>query len=148
MIKRLYILLLILALAGMIWSGKKYNPAITLRMCLENPQQYDGETLFIGTEITVRDVYEDGFSIHQMGHVVRVAGHPGGVKRGDFVQLVAIFRAPDHLELQKLYVAQKRRWKIGLSILPLVLVGIGLIYYYRVNRQTGLIEERGRCRIS
>lgn len=144
----LYMLLLCTLLAGLVYYGKTHNPAVTLAMCMENPAAFDGQTIFIGTEITVREVREDGFQIHQMGRIARVYGESAQVKKGDTVQLVAQFRAPDQLVLEKLYVAKKRRWKIALSVVPVVLIAMALISAFEVDGRRFEIVERGRCRTS
>ncbi len=143
-----YGILLCALLAGLIYYGKEHNPAITLGMCMENPAAYDGQTIFIGTEITVREVLEDGFRIHQMGRFARVYGESAQVKKGDSVQLVAQFRAPDQLVLEKLYIAKKRRWKIALSVVPVVLIAVALFSAFKVDGRRFEIVERGRCRTS
>ncbi|MBN2357031.1 hypothetical protein JXO59_13020 [candidate division KSB1 bacterium] len=136
------ILLYAAALSALIWYGHAYNPAITLPMCLAQPQRYDGSVIEIGTEVTVREILPDGFTIHQMGRVIPVQGPTVGLREGDFVVLSAVFHAPDRLQLKDIYVARGRRRKIVVSIFPVIVVLYVLIRTYRFDVRRFIIVER------
>ncbi len=140
------ILVLLLAMAGMIWYGQTGNPAITLKACLNDPERYDGQRVILATEVTVVRTWPDSLWIRQMGRLCTVIGPPGTAQPGDYLSLVAIFRAPARLELEQLHPAKGRRAKILWSAWPpLVLAGFWLATY-RFRFSTLCWEERRSCR--
>ncbi len=139
------IALLIAALAVLIWYGKVYNPTITLGMCLSDPVRYDGQLADIGLEVTVVETWADSFRVRQMGTIVTIAGLPGEAKPGDFVRLLARFRAPGRLELVQLYAAKGRRSKIAWSIAPLLVLAMLWLRRYHFSFSGFYWQERKKC---
>jgi len=136
------ILLLAFGLVFLIWYGYAFYPAITLQMCLANPDLYDGSTITVGNEATITGVHQDGFSIQQMGKHVRVFSTKTNVKPGEFVILKAIFHKPNTLEALDFRIAKQRRAKIWLSVIPALLVGIYFLKRFRFNFSSFYFEER------
>ena len=136
----------VLVLLGMIWYGKAYNPAISLQTCLQHPERFDGRRIEVATEVTVVQTWPESLLVRQMGKEVKVIGSPGDAAPGDYVSLVALFRAPARLELEMLHPAKGRRAKIIWSALPpLVLAGFWL-RSYRFDPRRFYWQERKRCR--
>jgi len=142
MARGLRIALMLSLLAGLVVFGKVHQPAITLPMCLKNPRQFDGREVEISTEVRVRQVLADGFIIEQMRKRIRVLGDPAGLRTGDQVSLIATFHADGWLEAHKLHIAKGRIWKIWLSLLPVLAVGIVLLCKYRFDWHQWIILER------
>jgi len=121
--KRFSILLFyLIVMIGLIFYGKVFNPAITLEMCLNEPEKYDGKTISIGTEITINKILPDGFTIKQFGQIVKVKGKAENIVPGDYITLIVIFHKDRWLELIDYHVAKKRRFKIFVSIFPALLI--------------------------
>ncbi len=120
---RFFVLLLcVIVMLMLIIYGKVFNPAVNLEMCLNQPDKYDGQTISIGTEITVDKIFPDGFTIKQFGHIVKVKGHAENLAPADFITLSAVFHQEGWLELESYHVAKKRRFKIFLSVFPALFV--------------------------
>lgn len=136
------ITLYILVLSGLLIYGKTGNPAVTLDMCFKEPARYDGKTLSLGAAITVKEICADGFSIHQFGRIVNVKGDPAGLAPGDYISIIAIFHQDGWLELVDLHVAKGQRYKILVSLLPVVLVMIFLGASFTFDRKSYSFWER------
>ena len=128
-------------LLGLILYGRFFHPFVTLKMCLNEPEKYDGSTIIVGNEAVIKKIFKDGFSIVQMGVEIRVFG-PTDVEPGEFVVLQAVFHKPDRLESIKIRIAKKRRSKIWLSVFPAILVVFYFLRQYRFNFSSLYFEER------
>ncbi len=126
----------------LIWYGHTFYPSITLQMCLKNPDTYDGATIVVGNESTVQKIHNDGFTIRQMGTLVRVFSSERDVGIGEFVILSATFRRPNLLEAHTVRIAKKRRAKIWLSVIPALVVCIYFLKRFRFNLKMFYFEER------
>jgi hypothetical protein len=141
-IRFIRIFVLLTALALLIWYGRAFYPAINLQMCLANPEKYDGTTITVGNEATVKHVYKDGFSIVQLGNQVRVYSDDNAVASGEFVTLEAVFHKPNILRALQIKVAKKRRAKIWLSVGPVLLIVAYFFRRFRFNAKKFCFEER------
>jgi len=117
-------------LVGLIVYGKAANRTVTLQMCLHNPEKYDGFTIDVGGEAQVVQVTEDWFTIRQMGRVVKVVGSHADIRPDEYVICQGVFHREGWLELIKVYVAVQRRYKILVSILPVMIVALLLLKDY------------------
>ncbi len=135
------ILILAFSLVALIWYGHSRYPAITLQMCLADPDRYDGTTIVVGNEATVSQNVEDGFYIRQMGREVKVITE-SSFDIGEFIILQAVFHKPNLLFAEKIRIAKKRRWKIWLSVIPAIAVCAFFIKRYRFNTRNFYFEER------
>ena len=113
--------------------GYKNNPAITLQMCLDDPDKYNGTPLEIGNEIIVHSVTRYGFIIRQMDRLIEVRGHNDNIEPHDYIVLKAIFHKGPWLELQDYHVAKKRRTKVYISIFPALFI---MAYFFSKIRFT------------
>ena len=136
------IFLLILTLALLIWYGRTSYPAINLQMCLAHPEKYDGTTISVGNEATVKHVYDDGFSLVQLGKHVRVYSDITNIAPGEFVTLEAVFHKPNILQALQVRVAKRRRAKIWLSVAPALLIAAYFFKRFRFNVKKIVFEER------
>lgn len=139
-------LVLALVLLALSLYGKFFDPTITLQMCLQNPQKYDGALIEIGTETTVKEILADGFTIEQMGKVVKVAGKTENISPNKFVSLQVVFHKGPWLELKKSHIAKYRRLKIAVSVIPALFIFFLFLreYTFRFNRFEFI--ERRSCR--
>ena len=104
------------------------------KMCLENPDRFDGEVIEVGGEATVRDRLPDGFTIEYLGQIVRVDGTHPHLKKREFLSLIAVFhKEGPWLESLDIHIARYRRLKIVISVLPVIGVGFLLIIRYRFD---------------
>ena len=138
----LRIFLYLLVLTGFVFYGKQYNPTVTLQMCLQNPHQYDGILLNVGGEAKVAAVSEGRFTIEQLGKRIEVVGFHPEIKPDEFVMLEAVFHQEGWLELRRVYVAVFRRYKIYVSLLPLVIVFILFLRSFRFDCRRMFFYER------
>jgi hypothetical protein len=130
-------------LVALIIYGKVANPDITLKMCLDNPERYDGVTIEVGGEATVGERLRDGFTIVYLGEIVRVKGTHPHLRKREYLSLIAVFhKEGPWLEAIDIHIARYRRMKIALSILPVIAVGLLFVKRYRFD--FGCLEFRER----
>jgi len=140
------ILLLTILLIGLSIYGKISNPEIILSTCLTNPEQHDGAIITVGTEATVAEMLPNGFLLQQRDQRIPVYGNVPEIAKNEFVNIVARFHKEGYLELQKLYVAKGRRFKIAASVLPVLLIVFFFIKSYRFDPHRFLFYKRDECR--
>lgn len=130
----LQFILLLFLLIFLSWYGAKNNPWTTLKDAQANPDVYDGRliNLFIFPRITA--LYADGFQIKQVdGLSIRVFGDTTGLRTGEFVGLQAIYHHEGFLTATRATVAKNRKYKIVLSLIPVVFVLLLFGKFYRFN---------------
>jgi len=142
----LKVLVLALVLLALSLYGKFFDPTITLQMCLQNPQKYDGALIEIGTETTVKEILADGFTIEQMGKVVKVAGKTENISPNKFVSLQVVFHKGPWLELKKSHIAKYRRLKIAVSVIPALFIFFLFLREYTFRFKRFEFIERRSCR--
>ncbi len=138
----LLITVYVMVLVALIFYGEFYHPDVTLKMCLENPQRYDLTLIEVGNEAVVQQVYADSFTISYLDFNVLVRGTHPKLKRGEFVLLRARFHKEGWLQPLAIRVAEQRRFKIWISVLPVLLILIYFFRTFRFNFHTFLFEER------
>ena len=112
----------------LLFYGKVFNPAITLQMCLNNPEKYDGVVIQVRHEATVLEIKDDGFTIQEMGRVIKVVGPNKNIKENEFIDIDAVFHKSGWLELVQARIEINRRYKMIISIFPAIFV-IALFFY-------------------
>ena len=123
--------------------GRYYNPTLTLKQCLEQPDKYDGAYLELANEMTVQAIYPDSFIVHQAGQLIKVVGHDPNIQVNNFIALKAIFHKGGWLQLEGVRVAEQRRVKIWISVLPVLLVLYLFFRQFRFNISGFYFERRG-----
>jgi hypothetical protein len=122
-IKRLLrIVLYTICLVSLVIYGYRNNPAVTLQMCLDNPDKYNGTQIEIGNEIIVYSVTQFGFVIKQMDNLVEVRGETKDVEPHEYIVLKAVFQKGPWLELKDYHVAKRRRAKVYISVFPVIFI--------------------------
>ncbi len=141
----LTIIALSLALAGLTWYGHHNNPSVSLKMCVDESLKYDGKEIEIGMDAKVAKVFPDNFIIQQLGVKMRVEGDPLNASPGDFIRLKAVFHKEKYLEVVRLYVEKGRRYKIIISIFPVLLVIFLFLKTYKFDWQTLVFYRRSHA---
>ena len=140
------IALYLLFLSLLILYGYYFHPHVTLQMCLADPQKYTGSRIEVGNEALVHEIFKDGFSIKQQNRIVPVHGMSADVKINEFVIIDATFHELGWLEAHRIRVAKKRRYKIVLSVLPVLFILILFFKRYRFDFHNLYFIERKPCR--
>ena len=133
---------LLLSLVALVWYGYRFNPKVTLQMCLDDPLKYDGMEIGVGTEAKVTELLPDGFIMKEVGRTFRVKGNPQDASSGDFVRMRVVFHKEGYLELKRLQVAKGRYTKIVVSIVPTLLVLFFLFRTYKFDWRRILFREK------
>ena len=136
------ILAYVCLLAALIVYGYLYHPGVTLSDCLASPEKYDDAVIEVGNEAKVEQVFDDGFTIRQLGRRVRVTGATKDVRPGEFILLLARFHKPSSLEAVKIHIAKNRRMKIWLSTIPVLLIVAFFIKSYRFDFRNFYFQQR------
>ena len=119
------------------------HPWISIEECLQNPDEFDGELVTHYHEPMIGEMFSDGFQLLQPNRPpIRVIADTTGLIQGKFLALRAIFHKEGYLEVVALHVSRNRRYKIGLSVLPVLFVGLLLIRFYRIDWKQCQIELR------
>lgn len=142
----LYIFALVLILLGLSIYGKISNPDITLGMCLEEPERFDGVVIVVGMEATVAEITPNGFILQQMGRRIPVIGNASGIAENDFVNVLVRFHKQGYLELEKIYIAKHRRFKIAASVLPVLIIAVLFFKTFYFDFARFQFYMRKKCR--
>ena len=114
-----------------------HNPWLSLNQCLENPKLHDGRTVTRFREPRIAEIHTEGFLLKQKsGKSIPVIADTTGLIPGKYIGLVAVFHKEGYLEAVHLKVSQNRRYKIGLSILPALLVLALFFRFFRWDRKS------------
>ena len=135
------ILFLILILLC-IYTGRNH-PWITIEECLQNPEKYNDKLITEYWEPQIGKIYADGFRLIQRhAPSIRVYCDTTGLKTGEFVGLKAYFKKEGYLRAEQAFVATNRRYKIWLSVIPVILVLFLFFYNYTFNPRKFQFELR------
>ncbi|HPI71875.1 MAG TPA: hypothetical protein PK843_17170 [bacterium] len=141
----LRISLYLVLLAGLIWYGRTRDPRVTLAMCLAEPEKYHGTRIEVANETIVQQLFNDGFTIRYLGKTVTVIGDPTGLRPNEFLSMIAVFDRSGRLLLEKKHLALYRRWKIWVSVPPVLLFLIFFLRRYRLDLSTLQWQEADRA---
>ncbi len=130
------IILYLTLMAGMIWYGRHYNPFLTLAMCLAEPEKYHGACIEVANETIVQQVFSDRFTVRYLDRTVTVIGDTTGVRPNEFISMIALFDRSGSLRLEEKHIALHRRWKIWVSVLPVILFLALFLRRYRFDLST------------
>lgn len=126
------ILLLIISLLC-IYTGWTH-PWLNIKECLQNPKRYDGDLITEYWEAQIGEIYSDGFQLIQRhSPSIRVYCDTSGLKTGEYVGLRAHFNKEGYLTTKKVFVATNRRYKIWLSVIPVLIIFFLFIDHFRFN---------------
>ena len=121
-----------------------YNhPWLELNTCLSNPEKYDGQTVIKFREPLIGKIYDDGFQLIQRhGPSIRVYADTTGLIPNKFIAMKAVFRKEGYLEALSLHVSSNRRYKIVLSVIPVIFIVMLILKHFHINLKKIQIEGR------
>ncbi len=137
--------ILLACLAFLSWFGHRHLPWLDLNTCMADPERYDGALVEDFREPLIAAVYQDGFLLQQKnGPSIRVQADTAGLglRKGAYVGLRARYHREGYLEALSLNVAEGRRRKIYLSLIPLLLLLPLLAWRFRWNVRGWYLEPR------
>lgn len=140
------IIILCLILTGLCIYGGVNSPWLTLDVCLKDPEQYNGALVTHITEPRVGKITSDGFYLKSKGHPdIFVFSDTTGLISGEYLGITAIFHKEGHLEVQTLFIAENRRYKILLSIIPVILIAGLFFSHFHWNWKRMQFEEKSHA---
>jgi len=126
----------LLLLASLCAWAHYSRPYPDLAEMLAHPEQYAGKRVAVFIEARVAEQTEDGFILTQRGHRLRVHTGIKDVPLNEFVAVAGIFQPPNRLHADSVHQAKGRRWKIAVSVIPVLLLVFLLPMALRFDRQT------------
>ncbi|MFH1039490.1 MAG: hypothetical protein V1789_12570 [PVC group bacterium] len=144
---------LAILLAALAWYADAAQKVLTYSECLSDPERFDGKEVPIFMEARILETTPGSIRISQPDGPLDllVPPHfqgmvPAGasledVKPGQSLEAVAVFRRPRFLELKAFRSAQLRKFKIFVSIFPVVLVAFFLFRTIRWENGRLIIKE-------
>ena len=134
--RSLLLSLLFILLICLSFYGKYHHPWLNLQNCLDNPQEYDGHLITSYSEPMIGRIYSDGFQLIQKNlPSIEVISDTTGLIQGKYVGLKAVFHKEGYLTAVSIRVAYKRKYKIWISVIPVLLVGLFLMRNFHFNRK-------------
>ncbi|MDZ7360267.1 MAG: hypothetical protein ONB46_06010 [candidate division KSB1 bacterium] len=130
------IVLGLLVLASLCAWAHYSSPYPDLTEILAHPEQFAGKRVGLFIETRVAEPTVDGFILTQRGHRLRVHTDIKDVPANEFVAVAGIFEPPDRLHAASVRHAKGRRWKIAVSVIPVLLLVFLLPLALRFDRQT------------
>jgi len=110
------------------------HPWIDVDTCMKNPDAFDNKIVEKFREPMIEKLYKDGFILKQkQGCSIRVYADTSGLKTGEYVGLKARFHKEGYLEAVIIRMSKYRRYKIWLSVLPVLFIGFLFILNFRFN---------------
>ncbi|MGH7601745.1 MAG: hypothetical protein ACREOI_35735 [bacterium] len=132
-----------LALLLLLCAWADYScPYPDLAEILGNPQKFAGQRVAIFIEARIVERTEDGFILTQRGHHLRVLANVKEAPLGEFVAVQGVFQPPNYLQAGAIHLAQGRRWKIAVSVIPVLLLAVLLPLALRFGRRNGMLTLR------
>ena len=134
---RIIIGLLLLVLLC-VWANYSC-PYPELAEILNKPQKFAGQRVAVFIEAKIIERTADGFILAQRGHRLRVVTHVKEAEAplGEFVAVEGVFQPPDLLQAEAIHLAQGRRWKMAVSVIPVLLLAVLLPMALRFDRRNG-----------
>jgi hypothetical protein len=131
------------ALLVLLCAWANYScPYPELDEILGNPQKFSGQRVAVFIEAKVVERTEDGFILVQRGHRLRVLTNIKEAPPGEYVAVQGVFQPPAHLQAEAVHFAPGRRWKIAVSVIPVLLLAVLLPMALRFNRRNGTLALR------
>jgi len=144
MIKRWHLTFLFISLITLLclYSGL-FHPWTDLDDCIKNPENHDGDIVTHFKEPRIGTIYPDGFKLIQKdGHSIRVYSDFTGATEGEYIAIKAIFHSQGYLELLDIRILKNRKYKMFVSIFPVLFIGILFFRYFRFNFKKFFLEPK------
>lgn len=137
------------AIAVSCWWSWYSNPDASLTDVMASPTAFDGQQIKISLEPVVESVGNGDFVVRSRGFRIRVLATIDPSDVGGFVYLQGRFRmaGPNEtcdgiIEEPEFYVAQGRRAKIWISVVPAIWVLLLLLRHFRLDRRHWAVKPR------
>jgi len=111
-------------------------PYPELAQILANPEPYAGRRVAAFIEARVTAHTADGFMLDQRGAQLQIHAEIKNAPLDEFVAVAGIFQPPNHLHADTVHLAQGRRWKMAVSVIPVLALVFLLPRALRFDRQT------------
>ena len=118
-----------------LWGAAK-SPWLSLEEATNNPKTYDGATINMFLYPRITEIYADGFLLTEHGdRSIRVYCDTTGLILGKWVGLEAVYHQEGYLIARNVGVARHRSYKVYLSLLPVLLIGVLWIRTYKLDQR-------------
>ncbi len=132
-----------LALLAALGAWANYScPYPDLAEMLAGPQKFAGQRVAVFVESKIAERTEEGFVLAQRGHRLRVQADVKEAPVGEFVAVQGVFQPPDYLQAEAVHLAQGRRWKMAVSVIPVLLLAVLLPMALRYDRHNRVLTLR------
>jgi len=111
-------------------------PYPELAQMLKNPEQFAGRRVAVFIEARVTAQTADGFMLDQRGAQLQVHAAVENAPLEEFVAVAGIFQSPNHLHADTVHLAPGRRWKMAVSVIPVLALAFLLPRALNFDRQT------------
>ena len=114
-----------------------------LSSCLRDPGAFDGQ-MVAATGCRVVAVNGSQFTVMQFGREAAVKGSIPGLEKGQYIDFTGRFHKEGWLELGKYHVSsrQSRLIKLGVSLIPLFILGYMLfVSFRRIRNSTEIFPQ-------
>ncbi len=112
------------------------RPYPDLSEILSVPQQYVGQRVVVFVECRIAEITPDGFFLQQGAIHVLAKTSERGLRVGEFVSVEGFVRAPNVIEVTRMRIAHGRRWKMLVSLAPVIIVAMLLRRNLELDRQS------------
>jgi hypothetical protein len=112
------------------------RPYPDLAKILAQPERYAGNRVAVFIEARVEEQTPEGFVLIQRGQCLQVHAEIKNAPLNEFVAVAGIFQPPNHLYADSVHLAQNRRWKMAVSVIPVLALIFLLPMALRFDRQT------------
>ena len=109
---------------------------------LKNPEEYAGKRVAIFIEARITAPMAGGFMLEQRGEQLQVHAAVKNAPLNEFVSVAGIFQPPNHLYADTVHLARDRRWKMAVSVIPVLALVFLLPLALRFDRQTRTLALR------
>jgi len=111
-------------------------PYPELAQIVANPTKYSGQRVAVFIEARITAQTADGFILNQRGTPLQVHADMKNVPLNEFVAVAGIFQPPNSLYADTVHLAQGRRWKMAVSVIPVLALIFLLPLALNFDRQT------------
>lgn len=111
-------------------------PYPELSEIIANPEKYSGRRVAVFIEARVTAQTAEGFTLNQRGTPLQVYTDIKNTPLHEFVAVAGTFQPPNSLHADTVHLAQGRRWKMAVSVLPVLALIVLLPLALRFNHQT------------
>lgn len=117
-------------------------PYPELAQIIANPEKYSGQRVAAFIEAKITAPTADGFILTQRGTRLQVHTDIRNAPLNEFVAVAGIFQPPNSLHADTVHLAPGRRWKMAVSVLPVLALLFLLPLALHFDRQNRVFTLR------